>query len=201
MRHSLVLVMAVTVTAHTAAAQEPRAYAGATIAALAQSHSETEVGGTTWDASVLVGVWLKPHIAVEFEPTFGRTFSSTYSCRPAPDFLANVITSRRDTYFPVQVRFRIGPIEPLVGGGYLRTTEEAHATVDRGQAYFDDERSANGFVVTFGADVPVTVSSRVAVFPSVRVLVPARDRSGDAIAQTDTGAFALRFGVGARVAF
>ncbi len=205
MRKILGLSAALALAASSVEAQGARAYAGGTAAWLTQTHSALEpLGGTTWDASLLVGVWMSSHVALEFEPILGRTFSSPYSYRAAPDLVANVVASRRDSYFPVQVRFRLGSVEPVFGGGYLHATEARHATLSSGQLYFDDERSDDSVAVTLGLDVPLSVSRHVAVLPGIRLLAPIRGtgvKSDPIQRDTNTGGVALRYGVGARVDF
>ena len=88
-------------------------YAGGTFTALTQTHSDSQpLGGTTWNGSAFVGGWVSPRLAIEFEPSFGRTFSWEYSYRPGPSFTADVVASRRDTFWAAQVRTRIGVVEP-----------------------------------------------------------------------------------------
>lgn len=188
-------------------AQEQRVYVGGSLGLFTQTHPDAvePLGGTTLSASALIGTWLSSHIAIEAEPTFAAAFSQEYSYPPIPDqtFQADVVASRRDSYFPVQIRLRVSKLEPVFGGG-LRHGKEREVATFRGEPYFDNSRSDNGFFVTVGLDVPVAVSPRVSLLPSFRLLTSTGKNSEPEFGvaqQTQTGAVAMRLGVGARVSF
>ena len=189
--------------ASPAAAQESRVYAGGTAGWLTQTHSATEpLGGTTFGASAIAGVWLTPRVAVEVEPAFGPAYSWQYSYRPGPSLVANVVASRRDTFVVFQVRTRFGKVQPVVGVAYTHGHIARHATFQNGASYFDDEASDNGVAVATGLDAPVQVAPHLSVFPMVRLLIVMRP-GGDAPleSQTSTGALVLRYGGGIAVTF
>jgi hypothetical protein len=195
--------------ASPAAAQSSRVYAGGAIAALTQTHSETEpLGGTGASGSALVGVWLTPRVAVEVEPAFGPEFSWQYSYRPGPSVSADVVSSRRDTFLSFQVRTRVGMLEPVLGVGYAHGHTTRHATLTTGATYFDDESSNDAIGVSAGLDAPLRVARHLEVFPTLRLLFVGRPRpaapplpQAALFDQTGTGSVALRYGVGARVRF
>ena len=189
-----------------AVAQESRVYVGGAINFVEQTHSRAEpLGGTTWGGSALFGVQVSPRVAVEFEPSFGRTYSWQYTYRPSPSLIADVVASRRDMFFSVQTRMRLRVIEPVVGLSYVRGRISRHATVGS-RTYFDDNRSDDHFAVTGGVDAALNLSSHVYFVPTFRVLVSAPrvapDAFGDPLgAQTSTGSVVFRYGAGARIAF
>jgi hypothetical protein len=186
-------------------AQEPRAYVGGAFNFVTQTHSDKEpLSGTTPGGSVLIGVRVSPRLAIEFEPSFGGAYSSEYT------YVANVAgarvdvtPSRRDTFFPVQARFRVGALEPVVGVGLVHGTIGRHATL-RGSPYFDDGRSTYDPALVAGLDAPLKLTSRVCVVPTLRMLALPRgpEPLGDPLgADTSTGSLVFRYGIGARVAF
>jgi hypothetical protein len=182
-------------------------YAGGTLTALTQTRSETDrLGGTTWNGSVMFGGWVSPRIAVELEPSFGRTFSWQYSYRPGPSVTADVVVSRRDTFWGFQMRTRAGVIEPVFGVAYKHASVERHATA-AGQVYFDDSRSENAIAAVAGLDAPVKVARHVSVLPTFRMMFDFGQRFYPVApldfiaAQANTGRVVLRYGAGARVTF
>jgi len=182
-------------------------YAGGTLTALTQTRSDTDrLGGTTWNGSVIFGGWVSSRIAIEVEPSFGRTFSWQYSYRPSPSATADVVVSRRDTFWGFQVRTRAGVIEPVFGLAYKHGRVDRHATM-AGQPYFDDARSDNGLAAVGGVDAPVTIARHVELLPTFRMMFDFGQRnypvtSIDLItAQANTGRLVLRYGAGARVTF
>ena len=189
-----------------AMAQESRFYVGGTFNVVTQTHSDKEpVGGTTQGGSALFGVQVSPRVAVEFEPSFGGRYSWEYTYRPSPLLIARVVASRRDAFFPVQARIRLGVLEPVIGVSFVYTRISRHATVESG-TYFDDSRSENNLALVGGVDAALKLVSHLYLVPTFRVLVVATgtspDSPGDPLgAQTSTGSFLFRYGAGARVAF
>src|SRR5262245_31026397 len=154
------------------ASAQPEAplYAGGTLTAFTQTRAETDrLGGTTWNGSVVFGGWVSSRIAIEVEPSFGRTFSWQYSYRPGPSVTADVVVSRRDTFWGFQMRTRAGVIEPVIGLAYKHASVERHATI-AGQVYFDDSHSENGIAAVAGVDAPVRVARHVDVLPTFRMM-------------------------------
>jgi hypothetical protein len=93
------LVACMVLVSPVTARQDGRVYAGGTLTVFTQTRPDSPpLGGTTWNGSVFVGDWLSPRVAIEFEPSFGRTFSWEYSYRPGPSFTADVVASRRITF-------------------------------------------------------------------------------------------------------
>ena len=173
---------------------------------MTQAHSDTEpLGGTTWGGSVLFGVQVSPRVALEFEPSFGGQYSWEYTYRPSPSLIADVVASRRDTFFPVQLRMRAGVFEPVAGVAYVHASIGRHATIGS-VAYFDDGRSDDGFAAVGGLDAPIRLADRFFFVPTFRMLLRIRSSSQDSIGdplgeQTRTGALVFRYGAGARVVF
>lgn len=203
---TLVLV-ALVIRPSAVAAQQSRFYVGGTPTVIHQTHSRAEpLGGTTWGGSVVFGVQVSERIALEFEPAFGGAFTWDYTYRPGPSRTADVVASRRDTVFPFQLRSRLGFIEPVVGVGYVIGRMSRHAT-SGGRPYFDDARSDHGVALVGGLNAAVRLVPRLILVPTFRVFVVARPDSSvspffDPLGeQTQTGALALRYGVGARVLF
>jgi hypothetical protein len=182
-------------------------YAGGTLTAFTQTRPDTQpLGGTTWNGSVSAGGWLSPRLAIEFEPSFGRTFSWEYSYRPGPSFTADVVASRRDSFWAAQVRTRVGVIEPVFGLAYMRASLQRHATI-AGRPYFDDARIENGVAAVLGLDAPVKIAPHVYLLPTFRALVNVGSMSGSSDfsdplgAQTSAGRLLFRYGAGVRVTF
>lgn len=188
----------------TVVGQEPRASVGATFNLVAQTHSNDQpLGGTTLGGAALVGVRVSNRVAIEFEPSFGGSYSWQYTYRPAPSLTATVIASRRDTFLPVQARIRMSVLEPVAGVAIVHGTIGRHATV-ADTTYFHDSRSQNDLALVGGLDVAVTVAAHVYLVPTFRVFIGPRgsDSSGDPLGeQTSTGAFTFRYGVGVRAGF
>jgi hypothetical protein len=184
-------------------AQESRVYAGGTFNLVTQTHSDREpMGGTTQGGSALFGVQVSPRVAIEFEPSFGGRYSWQYTYRPSISRIANVVASRRDTFFPVQARIRLGVLEPVVGVSFVYTRLSWQST-----AGSDVSRTDDNVALVGGVDAALKLVSSLYVVPTFRVLYLATgtsspDLAGDPIgAQTSTGSFVFRYGVGARVAF
>jgi hypothetical protein len=191
-----------------AAAQDARVYAGGSAALVTQTQGDKDpLGGTTWSGSVGFGMQLSPKFAIEFEPMFNPTDSWEYSYRPSPSLIANVVASRRDTFYSFQLRSRARSLEPVIGVSYVHGTISRHATTQVGR-YFDDERSDNGVAVVGGLDAALKVAPHLFFVPTFRVFVIGRtagDTSGlqlDPLGeQTRTGFLMFRYGVGARITF
>jgi hypothetical protein len=187
-------------------AQQPRVYVGGTFNVVTQTHSDREpLGGTTRGGSALFGVYVSPRVAVEFEPLFVGRYSSQYTYRPSPSLIANVVASRRDTFFPIQARIRLGVLEPVVGVAFVHERIRRHATVGSAN-YFDDNRSDHNVALAGGVDAALRLASRFDIVPSFRVLVTSRGTTsvpfGDPLGDdTRTGSVVFRYGAGARVAF
>ena len=203
----VVAVVALIAFPFIAMAQESRLYVGGTFNLVTQTHSDGEpIGGTTQGGSALFGVQVSPRVAIEFEPSFGGRNSWEYTYRPSPSLLARVVASRRDTFFPVQVRIRLGVLEPVVGVGFVYTRLSRHATVGSA-TYFDESRMDDNVALVGGVDAALKLVSSLYLVPTFRVLVLATgtsspDLAGDPLgAQTSTGSFVFRYGVGTRVAF
>lgn len=182
-------------------------YAGGTLTAYTQTHSDSPpLGGTNWTAGFFIGGWVSPRVAVEFEPTFGRTFSWEYNYQPGPSRSAHVVASRRDTFWAGQVRLRAGAIEPVFGLAYSHANLQRHAT-SSGSPYFDDSRTNHGLAAVLGLDASLRIAPHVELLPTFRLLLnfgPDSQSSGagDPLgAQTNTGVAVLRYGVGARFTF
>jgi hypothetical protein len=206
---TMVAVVALVALPSLALAQEPRVYLGGAISLVVQTHSSAEpLGGATLGGSALVGVQISRRVAVEFEPSFGAPYSWEYTYRPSPSLTARVVASRRDTFFPVQARIRLGVLEPVVGVGFVHGRLSRHATIVTtigSTPYFDDSRSEDDLAFVAGVDAALELASRFYLVPTFRVLIspgasphPLRDPLG---ANTSTGSFVFRYGVGARVAF
>jgi hypothetical protein len=193
--------------ASAAAAQDSRVYAGGSAALVTQTQSDSDpLGGTTWGGSVVFGVQLSPRIAIEVEPLFNGSYSREYSYRPSPSLIADVVASRRDTFYSFQLRGRAGIIEPVIGVSYVHGTISRHATTQLGP-YFDDGRSDNGLAAVAGLDAAFKVAPRVFLVPTFRVLFIARTAAMPALQldplgdQTRTGPLMFRYGAGARITF
>jgi hypothetical protein len=203
------VVVALVVLSAGVAAQESRVYAGGSVSAVTQTHSAGEpLGGTTWGGSAVFGVQVSPRVAVEFEPSFGGPYSWEYTYRPSTTVTADVVASRRDSFYSFQVRTRVGVLEPVVGLGYVHGRISRHATFDNGTPYFDDSRSDNGLAFVGGLDAAVKLTSRLQFVPTFRLLargqpaIPVNPFNGDPLGRdTRTGLFVLRYGAGVRVIF
>ena len=98
-RTAVALLVLMALATPSDAQQDGPIYAGGTLTALTQTHSDAQpLGGTTWNGSAFVGGWFSPRLAIEFESSFGRTFSWEYSYRQG-SFTADVVASRRDTFW------------------------------------------------------------------------------------------------------
>src|SRR5436190_16100720 len=85
-------------------AQDSRVYLGGSAALVTQPQSDDDpLGGTTGSGSAVFGVQLSPRIAIEVEPMFSGTHSWQYSYRPSPALTADVVASRRDTFYSFQL--------------------------------------------------------------------------------------------------
>ena len=200
------LVLTGLATSSDARQNEPL-YAGGTFTVFTQTHSDTQpLGGTTWNGSVFAGGWISPRLAIELEPSFGRTFSWEYSYRPGPSFTADVVASRRDTFWAAQVRTRVGVVEPVFGLAYVRTNLQRHATI-AGRPYFDESRMENGVAGVLGLDAPVKIAPHVHLLPTFRLLwnfeqVAESSGFNDPLGeQTSAGRLLFRYGAGVRVTF
>ena len=183
------------------AQQNGSLYAGGTFTAFTQTHSDTQpLGGTTWNGSVFVGGWVSPRVAIEFEPSFGRTFSWEYSYRPAPSFTADVVASRRDTFWAAQVRTRVGVVEPILGLAYRRSNLQRRATA-AGRPYFDDSRTEDGVAFVLGLDALMKIAPHVFFLPTFRLLLKSSGSRDPLGSQTRGGDLLFRYGAGARVTF
>jgi hypothetical protein len=206
-RAAVALLVLMGLAAPSDARQNGPLYAGGTFTVFTQTRSDPQpLGGTTWNGSVFVGGWVSPRLAIEFEPSFGRTFSWEYSYRPGPSFTADVVASRRDTFWAAQARTRVGVVEPVFGLAYMRSKLQRHATIT-GRPYFDDSRIANGAAGVLGLDAPVKIAPRVYLLPTFRVLVNVASISGSSDlddplgSQTSAGRLLFRYGAGARITF
>lgn len=200
----LVVLIAMVVFPRTVNGQQPRMSAGGSINVVTQTHSNDQpLGGTTLGGSVLFGVRVSPHVAIEVEPSFGDSYSWQYMYRPAPSLIATVVASRRDMFFPVQARFGMSVLEPVLGVGVVRSRIARHATVG-GTPYFEDSRSDSDLALVAGLDAAFKLTSRIYIVPTLRALIVPRgsDSTEDPLgAQTSTGWLTFRYGIGARVAF
>jgi hypothetical protein len=205
-RTAIAVLVLVALAAPSDAQDDGPIYAGGTFTGFTQTTSDTPLGGTTWNGSVFVGGWVSDRLAIEFEPSFGRTFSWEYSYRPAASLTADVVASRRDTFWAAQVRTRVGVVEPVVGLAYVRSDRQRHATV-AGRRYFDDVLKENGVAGVLGVDAPVRIAPHVYLLPTFRLLlnlgaVSESSDLGDAFEdQTSAGSLLFRYGAGLRVTF
>jgi hypothetical protein len=198
----IVALVALVALPRTVVGQEPRVAVGGTFNLVAQTRADDQpLGGTTFGGSALFGVRVASNVAIEFEPSFGGSYSWQYTYRPAPSLTATVIPSRRDTFLPVQARTRMSVLEPVAGVAIVRSTIGRHATVGD-TTYFDDSRSENALALVGGLDVACKVAAHVYLVPTFRVFIGPRGSSGDPLGeQTSTGAFTFRYGVGMRAGF
>jgi hypothetical protein len=206
-RAAVALVVLLALPTNSDAQQNESLFAGGTITGFTQTEPDGQpLGGTTWNGSVFVGGWVSPRVAIEFEPSFGRTFSWQYSYRAGASFTANVVASRRDTFWAGQVRTRAGVFEPVVGLAFMRTNRQRHATTN-GRPYFDDLRVDNGLAGVAGLDAPVRIAPHVYLLPTFRALLnfktaPDTSNVGDPLGdQTSAGRLLFRYGAGVRVTF
>ena len=198
----IVVLVALVAIPRDVAAQEPRAAVGGTINFVTQTHDDDQPGGTTLGWSALVGVKVASRVSIEFEPSFGGTYSWEYTYRPSPSLTATVVASRRDTFFPVQARIKTGILEPVVGAAIVHGKIGRHATIGT-TTYFDDGRSENTLGLVGGVDAAVKLASSVSLVPTFRVLIAPRDADApDPLGeQTSTGLITFRYGVGIRIGY
>lgn len=205
MVRTIFALAAVLTFAQNAAAQQSHVELGGAVNLVTQTHSDDQpLGGTALGGSVLFGVRAAPRLSIEFEPSFGDSFSSQYTYRPFASAVATVVPTRRDTFFPIQARLRAGVLEPVVGLAIVHSTIERHATFENGTTYFDDSRSGNDLGVVGGLDAAFKLGSSVYLVPTFRVLIGSHGSNapGDSLGeQTSTGTFTFKCGVGARVEF
>lgn len=165
---------------------------------------EHPLGGTTLGGRALFGVRVAPRVSIEFEPSFSGHYSREYTYRAGASFSATVTATRRDSFFPVQVRVRAKALEPVFGVGVVRSTIARHATTEAGIPYFDDSRADNKPAFVGGLDLALKVAPHAFVVPTFRVRIgpsastAANDPLGE---QTTTGFFNFRYGVGMRIGF
>jgi hypothetical protein len=181
-------------------------YAGGTVTGFTQTRLDkgSQLGGTTWNGSVFVGGWISPRVAIEFEPSFGRTFSGRYSYHlsASPASRVDVVTSRRDTFWAAQVRRRVGGVEPVLGLAYMRSRLQRRATFSfSGNTYFDDSGAENSFAFVLGLDAPVKIAPHVFLLPTFRLLLTTSGSFGPLGRDTNAGDLIYRYGAGARVTF
>ncbi len=200
-RTAIVLLVLVALGTPSDAQQNESLYAGGTLTGFTQTRPDDRLrlGGTTWNGSVFVGGWVSPRVAIEFEPTFGRTFSGqrSYGLFASPLGRVNEVVSRRETFWAAQMRNRVGGVEPILGLAYMRANVQRQATFVSGSPYFDDSSVGNGFAFVLGLDAPVKIAPHVFLLPTFRLLSKFWG-SGDA---GDTGDLIFRYGAGARVTF
>jgi hypothetical protein len=186
--------------------QEPRVSVGGSVTLVTQTHSDDQqVGGTTLGGSALLGVRVSPRVAIEVEPSFGGSYSREYTYRPSRSSMATVIVSRREMAFPVQARFVVGVLEPVLGVGVVRSRIARDATFSSGTPYFNDSRTDCDLALVAGLDAAFKLASRVYLVPAFRMLMVQRGSSDpfeDPLGQdASTGSFTFRYGVGIRAAF
>ena len=198
-----VVLLAIVASPSVTGAQQPRVYVGGTVDLSTQTESDTNpLGGTTWGGRALVGVHVSPRVGVEFEPSFSGSYSWQYTYFPTPSLAANVVASRRNTFFPVQARIRFGALEPVIGMGYVRGRISRHATIGS-STYFDDSGFDNSLAVVAGLDAAVPLAAHLHFVPTLRVLMTFTGATpADTLeSQTNTGPFVLRYGAGLRATF
>jgi hypothetical protein len=192
-------------------AQGHGAYAGGTLVLHTQLHSATDesppepLGGTTWGASALVGAWLSPHVAIEFEPCFSGSYSQEFTYAGGISFRVDEVARRRDSFLSVQLRTRLAAVEPVVGLSPVVERLSRHATV-MGTPYFDESHTEYDVAAVVGLDVPLKLASHFALVPTFRMFIAPGRSSGDStfeplLEDTGTGALVFRYGVGGRVVF
>ena len=206
-RSALAVLLFTALATRSEAQQSESLFGGGTITVFTQTEPDGQpLGGTTWNGSVFVGGWVAPRVAIEVEPSFGRTFSWQYSYRAGPSFTADVVASRRDTFWAGQVRTRVGVFEPVVGLAFMRTNRQRHATTN-GRPYFDDLRIDNGLAGVVGLDAPLRIAPHAYLLPTFRALLnfksaPDTSEFGDPLGdQTSAGRLLFRYGAGVRVTF
>lgn len=185
-------------------AQEGRVYVGGTVGFATRSHEDdAPLGGTTWGGSVLFGVEVSRRVALEFEPAFGGAYSWEYTYRPSPALTADVVASRRDTFFSGQARLQLGALEPVVGLSYVHGRISRRATLrNTNTLYFDDSGSDSRLAIVGGVDAPLRLAPHFYFVPTFRVFVAPVGNSSDAFSeQTSTGSFEFRYGAGVQVRF
>jgi hypothetical protein len=191
--------------AGVAASAQSRIYAGGAVTFLTQTNAdgrtEEQLRGTTLGGSVVLGVQVSPRLSVEFEPSFGRSFTAPeYTYRPWIDRAVNVVSTGKDSFFTFQLRGRIGVLEPVVGVSYVRVRSSRRAIyVPGGGTYFDGDLSGYTFALAGGIDAAVKVAPHLYFVPTFRLfIVP---RSPLATAPPYAGKLVFRGGAGARVSF
>jgi len=192
-------VIAILASPVAAAAQPPRVYIGGTLDWATQTEADTvPLGGTVVGGRALIGVHVSPRVSVEFEPSFAGSYSWEYRYQPTPSETADVVASRKNTFFTGQARLRFGVLEPVVGLSYVRGEISSHSTF-----YGDFRDSDKGLAAVGGLDVAIPVTSRVFLVPTIRLLatLPRGTSSGARPLDTDTGALLIRYGAGVRVDF
>lgn len=181
-----------------AGAQPSRIYVGGTVDVVTQARSDTNpMGGTSWGGRALLGVVVAPHLSVEFEPAFNGSYSWQYSYRPGPSLPAEVVVSRRNTFFSGQARIRYGVVEPVVGFSVISGRASRHATIFNA-TYFDDSQSIADLATVVGVDAAMPLSSHVSLVPTIRMFVTFW---GGSDPQTSVGSLAFRYGAGIRTTF
>jgi hypothetical protein len=181
------------------AAQQSSVYVGGTFNLVTQTHSSPAepLGGTARGGSVVFGVQVSPRVAVEFEPSFGGPYSWKYTYRPGPSRTADVVASRRDSFFSFQLRTRVGVLEPVIGVSYVHGRISRHSTEG-----WDDSRSDNGIAAVGGLDAALKLTSHFYFVPTFRLSARASSSAEDPLgAQTRTGPLVFRYGAGVRVTF
>lgn len=203
-RRTVVALLALVVLPSIVEAQQSPVYVGGTFNLVTQPHSDDEpLGGTATGGSLVVGVQVSRRFAIEFEPSFGRQYAWEYTYRPGPSRTADVVASRRDSFFSFQLRTRTGMLEPVVGVSYIRGRISRQATT-AGTTYFYDSRSDDGLAAVAGLDAPVKCASHFYFVPTFRLLARLKwaGSSGDPLEmQTRTGPLVFRYGAGVRVTF
>jgi hypothetical protein len=200
-----IVAASMSVCAARAGAQRAR-YAGGSLGVFWQTQGRTApIGGATWSLAPAIGVEVSPRLAVEFEPVFAAELSDSYTVMPGPSQVADVVARRRDTFLMMQVRARVGRVEPVAGIGYVREQSSLVATIG-GQPYYEDGRTANWWAMSVGLDAAVPVTRRFFIVPTLRTYMTWRravapDGFARLAGQTGTGRLALRAGVGGRVTF
>ena len=203
-RFAIVALVALLAVPSVATGQDRRAYFGGSATVVTQTESdEVPLGGTTWGGSVLFGVEMSPRLAIEFETLFGGPYSWEYSYRPSPALTADVVVTRRDTFFSGQARIRLGVIEPVLGLSYVHGRIGRHATLgNTNTVYFDDSDSDGRVALVAGLDAAVPLSPHVYFVPTFRVFAAPVDSPGNPLGdQTSTGTFSFRYGAGLRIRF
>ena len=203
LRRGAIVAFAVVVVFPSVAAAQT--YLGGAFHLVTQTHSDgfsKPLGGTTRGGSVIFGAQVSRRLAVEIEPSFEGPYSWTYTYRPGPSSIADVVARRHEAFFSVQFRTRVGVFEPVAGVTYIYGRISRHAVFRGGTPYFDDSRSVNGVAAVGGLDAAVKCNSHFFFVPTFRLFARLPGSPDDPLAeQTLTGAFTFRYGAGARVTF